>query len=84
MCRTSRNLREADALREETGRSTGGAPRGTGPVTSARIAEIMSGRSIHQQGPAATCKDLAHKADGRKREEVDGLAREPVGAMKEG
>ena len=37
-----------------------GARRGKGPSTYARIAEIMSGRAIAQQGLATTCKDRAH------------------------
>ena len=39
-----------------------GARRGKGPSTYARIAEIMSGRAISQQGLATTCKDPARKA----------------------
>ena len=37
-----------------------GARRGKGPSTYARIAEIMLGRAIAQQGLATTCKDRAH------------------------
>ena len=37
-----------------------GARRGRGPSAYARIAEIMSGRAIAQQGLATTCKDRAH------------------------
>jgi len=39
-----------------------GARRGRGPSAYARIAEIMSGRTIAQQGLATTCKDPAFKA----------------------
>ena len=31
-----------------------------GPSTCTRVAEIMSGRAIAQQGLATTCKDRAH------------------------
>ena len=57
MWRTSQNLRESDVLQEETGMSTEGTPRGKGPSTYARIAEITSGRANSQQGLATTCKD---------------------------
>lgn len=56
-CRTAIWYGEAEALREETGESTEGALRGTGPDTHTRIAEIMPGRAILQQGFATTCKD---------------------------
>jgi len=36
-----------------------GARRGMGPSAYARVAEIMSGRAIRQQGLASTCKDRA-------------------------
>jgi hypothetical protein len=55
--RTSQNLRESDVFQEETGISTEGAPRGKGPSTYARIAEITSGRANSQQGLETTCKD---------------------------
>jgi len=38
--------------------STEGTPRGKGPSTYARIAEITSGRANSQQGLATTSKDL--------------------------
>ena len=44
-----------------------GAWRGMGPSTYARVAEIMSGRAISQQGLAATCKDLACKEESEAR-----------------
>ena len=44
---------------EETDQSTAQSWRGKDPSTYTRIAEITSGRSIFQQGLAATCKDLA-------------------------
>jgi len=56
-CQTSKPLGEAEVLREETGKSTEGTLRGTGPSTYARIAEITSGRANSQQGLAATCED---------------------------
>ena len=34
-----------------------------GPSTYTRIAEIMSGRAISQQGLATTCKDLLRKVN---------------------
>ena len=33
-----------------------------GPSTYTRVAEIMSGRTVSQQGLAATCKDPPTKA----------------------
>lgn len=39
------------------------ARRGMGPSACTRVAEIMSGRTISQQGLAATCKDPALKAE---------------------
>jgi len=83
VCRMGHPSVMAEALQEETGIRTEGAPRGRGPVASVRIVEIMSGRSICQQGLAATCEDLAHRLR-LKTSGGDGLAREPVGAMKEG
>jgi hypothetical protein len=47
-----------------------------GPSAYIGIAEIMSGRSCEQQGLAATCEDLLHMQ--RKKNEVVGLAHEPV------
>jgi hypothetical protein len=54
-----------------------------GPSTYTRNAEIMSGRSLFQQGLAATCGD--HEEE-RKRSLVEDLGptHEPIGAMKEG
>ncbi len=59
--RTSKPCREADVLREETDRSTGGVWRGMGPDNCTRIAEITSGRTISQQGLAATCRDPLYR-----------------------
>ena len=53
-----------------------------GPSTYARIAEIMSGRAVSQQGLATTCKDPAYKGRPRRWEGY-GLAHESVRAMKE-
>jgi hypothetical protein len=39
------------------------ARRGMGPSACTRVAEIMLGRTIFQQGLAATCKDPARKAE---------------------
>ena len=61
--RTSYLLGEAVALREEASKSTAGEPRGRGPSTYTRIAEIMLGKASFQQGRAATCKDSWYKGD---------------------
>ncbi len=61
--RTSYLLGEAVALREEASESTAGVPRGTGPSTYTRIAEIMLGKVSFQQGHAATCKDSWYKVN---------------------
>jgi len=68
---------ETGVLGEEADACNRGARRGRGPSTRARIAEIMSGRAISQQGLVTTCKDPAAKGD-RRRWEGDGLAHEPV------
>jgi len=52
--------REAGVLEEELGECTRGGRRGKGPGEYARVAEIMSGRAISQQGLVTTCKDLVH------------------------
>ncbi len=67
---------------KEMGEGIRGTWRGMGPSAYVRIAGIMSGRGITQQGLATTCKDPAHKGRPR-RGEGDGLAHEPVGARKE-
>jgi hypothetical protein len=51
---------EADVPGEEADMCSQGARRGRGPSAYARVAEIMSGRAISQQGLATTCKDPAH------------------------
>jgi hypothetical protein len=43
------------------GRSIRRTWRGKGPSAYARIAEIMSGRAISQQGLATTCKDPVYE-----------------------
>ena len=75
-------MSETEVLREETGRSTEGMLRGKGPCTYTRIAEIMSGRVVSQQGLATTCKDPAYKGRPRRWEGY-GLAHESIRAMKE-
>ena len=60
--RTSRFEGEAEVPREETGRCTEGARRGMGPGACTQFMEITSGRTICQQGLAATCKDLVEEA----------------------
>ena len=62
MCRTSQILREAEVIREETGKSTEETPRGKGPSTYARIADITLGRTNFQQGLVTTCKDSLIKS----------------------
>ena len=51
---------EAGVLGEGMDKCSRGARRGMGPSTCTRVAEIMSGRAIAQQGLATTCKDRAH------------------------
>jgi hypothetical protein len=53
---------ETGVLGEEADACSQGARRGKGPSTCARVAEIMSGRAISQQGLATICKDPARKA----------------------
>ncbi len=50
---------------------------GMGPSAYARIAELMSGMAISQQGLATTCKDLVSEGPPRRREGF-GLTHEPV------
>ncbi len=54
---------EAVALREEASKRTAGVPRGMGPSTHTRIAEIMLGRAYFQPGRAATGKDSRYKGN---------------------
>ena len=70
--RTSCMYGEAEVLREETGKCTEEARRGTGPSTSTQIEETTSGRASSQQGHVATCKDWRTKPQsvGRERGEV--------------
>ena len=75
-------MREANVPGEEAGKCTRETQRSMGPGTYARIAEIMSGRAVSQQGPATTCKDPAYKGKPRCWEGY-GLAHESVLAMKE-
>ncbi len=58
---------EAGVLGEGMDKRSRGARRGMGPSACTRVAEIMSGRAISQQGLAATCKDLARKAEAEAR-----------------
>ncbi len=81
-CRTRFPWREADVLGEEVSECIRGTWRGMGPSAYARIAEIMSGRAISQQGLATTCKDLVSEGPPRCWEGL-GLTHEPVGARKE-
>jgi len=52
---------ETGALGEGADECNRGARRGMGPGAYARVAEIMSGRAIPQQGLVTTCKDRAHE-----------------------
>jgi len=61
VCRTRFLWREAVALREEMGICTWGTRRGMGPSAYTRIAEIMSGRAISQQGLVTTCEDPSYE-----------------------
>ena len=56
----SREVRPVSSVKEMDV-SNRGTRRGMGPSTYTRVAEIMSGRTVSQQGLAATCKDLSHK-----------------------
>lgn len=58
---------EAGVLGEGMDKRSRGARRGMGPSACTRVAEIMSGRAISQQGLAATCKDPARKDDSEAR-----------------
>ncbi len=68
--RTFFSWEETGVLGEGMDACSQGARRGMGPSTYARVAEIMSGRTISQQGLAATCKDLAHKGYPEAREGI--------------
>ena len=54
---------EAGVLGEGMDKCSRGARRGMGPSTCTRVAEIMSGRAIRQQGLARTCKDPARNGN---------------------
>jgi hypothetical protein len=58
---------KAGVLGEGMDERSRGARRGMGPSVCTRVAEIMSGRAISQQGLAATCKDPAFKAEAEAR-----------------
>ena len=62
MCRTYDVGCEAVVLWEEASKSTRGTLRGRGPSAYARIAEIMTGKAISQQGLVTTCKDSLIKS----------------------
>jgi len=53
---------KADARREETSECTVGAAGVRVQAPGERLAEITSGRSVSQQGLAATCEDPPAKA----------------------
>ncbi len=76
-CRTRLPWREAGALEVGMGTCTRETRRGMGPSAYARIAEIMSGRAIPQQGLVTTCKDPAYEGPPRRWEGF-GLTHEPV------
>jgi hypothetical protein len=58
---------KAGVLGEGMDKCSRGARWGMGPSACTRVAEIMSGRAISQQGLAATCKDPACKAKAKAR-----------------
>ena len=58
MCQTFFPLGEAFAPGEVMDECNREARRGMGPSAYVRVAEIMSGTAISQQGLTATCKDL--------------------------
>ena len=58
---------KAGVLGEGMDKRSRGARRGMGPSACTRVAEIMSGRAISQQGLAATCKDPVLKAEAEAR-----------------
>ena len=58
----SREVRPVSSVKEMDV-SNRGTRRGIGPSTYTRVAEIMSGRTVSQQGLAATCEDLARKGE---------------------
>jgi hypothetical protein len=60
--RPSYILGKADDKEEETGMSTPWTAGVWGQASGERFAEIMSGRTICQQGLTATCKDCRYKA----------------------
>jgi hypothetical protein len=62
-CQARFPWREADVFWEVMGKRTRRTRRGMGPSSYARIAEIMPGRAISQQGLAATCKDPLSKGN---------------------
>ena len=74
---------KANASREETSESTLEAGGVGVQARKERLAELTSGRAIVQQGLAATCKARTQEGN-QKRTECNGLAHEPVGAMKAG
>ena len=77
VCQTRAPWREANVPEEEAGKCTWETQRSMGPSTYARIAEIMSGKAVSQQGLATTCKDPAYKGRPRRWEGF-GLAHESV------
>ena len=69
---------------EETGESTMGTHRGTGPDTQEGSAEITPGGSSTQQGLVTTCQDPSTRLIAEGEGRVYGLAHESIGAKKEG
>src|SRR5262247_1235367 len=83
MRRPGPNEGKADVVEEETGRCTPRAAGVGGQARRDRDAEITSGRHFSQQGLTATCTDRVLRVRPRHKE-GEGLAHEPVGAMKVG
>ena len=84
MCRTCSYEREASISEEEVGISTQKTRRGMDPSTYTKIIEIMSGKTVFQQGFVTTCKDRTCKVQKLRCTEKFGLTHEPVRAMKAG
>src|SRR6266536_3958042 len=82
--RTSCTSGEAEVLREETGKGTAEARRGTGPSTSTEIEERTSGRASAQQGARGNRHRLPYQAIVRRPGEGGGLAHEPGVATRAG
>src|SRR5207249_8632682 len=82
--RTSCTDGEAEVLREETGKGTAEARRGTGPRTSTQSEERTAGRASAQQGARGNRHRLPYHATVHRAGEGGGLAHEFVVAKRAG